>query len=202
MPAAETILLTLRLARSLSAAQGRELRAALAAAQQHWREQAEAGAAPETLAALQRRTEKQFFIQFNAALSHSAVGSAWFSEYEKMAETLAGEIMLLEESGFEVPGFAILPNHAHVLVRRPPQNRLSLPKALELLQLRTAQHCRRLVRPRLPPEAEFGHPSAHEYLVPDEDALPRLLAYLRQSSRRARLPAQFQQWPYVNEPLV
>ena len=197
--APETILLTLRLTRSLSAARGRELRAAQAAARQQWRELAETGAAPDVLAAARQRAEKQFFIQFDLALSQSTVGPAWLAEYEKMAETLAGEILLLEESGFIVPAFAILPRHAHVLVRRPAQNRLSLPKALELLQLRAAQHCRRLVRPRLPPEAHFWHPGAHEYVVPDEADLPRLLAYIRESRRRGGLPARFEEWPYVKE---
>lgn len=196
---AETIFTTLRLARSLSATQGRTLRAAQLEAQQQLREQLDANSSAAELAAAQRRAQKQFFALFDAALDRPTVGPAWFAEYEPMAETLAGEIMMLEESGFQVPAFAILPNHVHAVVHRPAGNRLSLSKALELLHLRTAQLCRRFVRPRLPPEAEFWQTGAYDYVVQDGAELRRLLAYVRNNSGQAGLPPKFQQWPYVSD---
>ena len=116
-----------------------------------------------------------------------------------MAEALAGEIMMLEESGFQVPAFAILPNHVHAVVHRPATNRLSLPKALELLHLRTGQLCRRFVRPRLPPEADFWQTGTYDYFVHDEAELRRLIDYVRRNSVKAGLPPKFQEWPYVLE---
>ena len=195
----ETIFTTLRLARSLSATQGRTLRAAQLDAQQQLRAQLSAQASAEELAAAQRCADKQFFALFDAALDRPTVGPAWFAEYEKMAEALAGELMMLEESGFQVPAFAILPNHAHVVVHRPAANRLSLSKALELLHLRTGQLCRRFVRPKLPPEAEFWQTGSYDYFVHDEAELRRLLAYIQNNSAKAGLPPRFQQWPYVRE---
>ena len=193
----ETIFTTLRLARSLSASQGRALRATQLAAQQQLRAHLDASTAPAELAAHQRRTDKQFFAAFDAALDWPTVGPAWFAEDEQMAETLAGELLMLEESGFAVPAFAILPNHVHAVVHRPAANRLSLPKALELLHRRTAQQCRRFVRPRLPPEADFWATGSYDYLVQDAEELGRLVRYVRNNSRQAGLPPRFQQWPYV-----
>lgn len=199
-PTGETLFTTLRLARSLSAGQGRALRAAQLDAQQQLRAQLNAGLLPAAeLPAAQRRLEKQFFAQFDAALDRPTVGPAWFAEYEQMAEALAGEIMMLEESGFQVPAFAILPNHVHAVVHRPAHNRLSLSKALELLHLRTGQLCRRFVRPRLPPEADFWQTGSYDYLVQDEAELRRLVTYIQANSVQAGLPPKFQAWPYLNE---
>ena len=59
------------------------------------------------------------------------IGLNYF-ESEKMAEMLAGEIMMLEEPGFVIHGFAILPYHAHVVLHLPETSRLSFAKALDL----------------------------------------------------------------------
>ena len=72
-----------------------------------------------------------------------------------MVEVLAGEIMMLEEPGFVMHGFAILPNHAHVVLHLPETSRLSFAKALDMLHLRTGTACHRLVRPKLPPKTGF-----------------------------------------------
>ena len=176
------LLLTLRLFGTLPAALVRALR--------------EAHAAAPAPGEAHHRAQKALFAQLDAALDHPTTGPRWFED-EKMAEILAGEISLLTENGFEVPGFAILPNHAHAVLHLPPGHGLSLPKALDLLHLRSGTACRRLVRPKLPPEALFWHPSWHEVPLPDADETARALAYVRGNARRAGLPARFGEWPYA-----
>ena len=178
---APTSLLTLRLPGSIPAAAGREL-----AALRHTQ-----ATGPDP-----HRAHKQFFARFDAVLDRAPIGPRHFED-EKTAEVLAGEIMMLEETGFVVHGFAILPNHAHLLLHLPAGSGLSFAKAIDLLHLRTGTLCRRLVRPRLPPEAEFWQTGWHEYAVADEAELTRVLAYVRGNARAAQLPARFQQWPYV-----
>ena len=175
-------LLTFRLHGTIPAATGRELKASL-------REAREAGTD-------HRRAQKQFFARFDAVLDRAPIGPRHF-ENEKIAEVLAGEILMLEETGFRVHGFAILPNHAHLVLELPDDSPLSFAKAIDLLHLRTGTNCRRLVRPRLPPEAEFWQTGWHELAVADEAELTRVLAYVRGNARAAQLPARFQQWPYV-----
>ena len=177
-------LLTFRLHGSIPAATGRELKARL-------REAPAAGTD-------HRRAQKQFFAKFDAVLDRAPIGPRYF-ESEKMAEVLAGEILMLEETGFRVHGFATLPNHAHLVLELPDDSPLSFAKAIDLLHLRTGTHCRRLLRPKLPPEAEFWQVGWHAYEVQDAAELARLLAYLRGNARAAGLPARFQEWPYVNE---
>ncbi|UOQ98639.1 hypothetical protein MUN81_03895 [Hymenobacter sp. 5317J-9] len=179
-----TSLLTLRLHGTVPAATARELKA------EH-RRSLEAGTE-------HRRAQKQFFARFDAVLDRAPIGPRYF-DHEKMAEVLAGEILMLEETGFVVHGFAILPNHAHLVLHLPATSPLSFAKAIDLLHLRTGTACRRLVRPKLPPEAEFWQVGWHEYEVQDEAELIRLLAYVRGNARQAGLPARFQEWPYVND---
>lgn len=177
-------LLTFRLHGTIPAATVRELKASLRAAQ-------EAGTD-------HRRAQKQFFARFDAVLDRAPTGAGYF-ENEKVAEALAGEIMMLEETGFRVHDFAILPNHAHLVLELPNDSPLSFAKAIDLLHLRTGTNCRRLVRPKLPPEAEFWQVGWHEYEVPDDAELTRVLAYVRGNARAAGLAARFQEWPYVRE---
>ncbi len=177
-------LLTFRLHGTIPAATGRELKAGLRQAQ-------EAGTD-------HRRAQKQFFARFDAVLDRAPTGPRYF-ENEKIAEVLAGEILMLEETGFLVHGFAILPNHAHIVLELHADSPLSFAKAIDLLHLRTGTNCRRLVRPKLPPEAEFWQVGWLAYDVQDAAELTRLLAYVRGNARQAGLPARFQEWPYVNE---
>ena len=180
----ETLLLTFRLHGTVPAAAGRELQALR-------RQAPEAGTDP-------RRARKQFYAQLDAVLDRAPVGPTHF-EHEKIAEVLAGEIMMLEETGFVVHGFAILPNHAHAVLHLPATSGLSFAKALDLLHLRTGANCRRLVRPKLPAEADFWQVGWHDYPIADAAELARVLAYVRGNARAAGLPARFQEWPYVNE---
>ena len=177
-------LLTFRLHGTMPAATGHELAASL-------RQAREAGTD-------HRRAQKQFFSRFDAVLDRAPIGPGHF-ESEEIAEIVAGETMMLEETGFRVHGFAILPNHAHFVLELPNDSRLSFAQAIDLLHLRTGTACRRLVRPRLPPEAEFWQIGWHEYSVQDAAELTRLLAYVRGNARAAGLPARFQEWPYVSE---
>lgn len=177
-------LVTFRLHGTMPAATGRELAASLRAAREAGTEH--------------RRAQKQFFARFDAVLDRAPVGPGYF-ENEKMAEILAGEVLMLEETGFRVHGFTILPNHAHFVLELPDDSRLSFAQAVDLLHLRTGTACRRLVRPRLPPEAEFWQIGWHEYTVQDDAELTRLLAYVRGNARAAGLPMRFQEWPYVSE---
>ena len=85
-------------------------------------------------------------------LDRALIGPCYFDD-EKVAEVLAGEIMMLAETGFTIHGFGILPNHAHLMLRLPARSGLSFAKALNLLHVRTGKHYRRLVRPKLPPQA-------------------------------------------------
>ncbi|RFP64842.1 hypothetical protein D0N36_11710 [Hymenobacter lapidiphilus] len=81
---------------------------------------------------------------------------------EKLAGLVAGELLMLEEQGLRVPGFALLPNHLHAVLVLPASTGLSLYKTVELLHQRTAAQARRLLRGQLPPEADFWHPGSHE----------------------------------------
>ncbi|WP_426060559.1 transposase [Hymenobacter sp. B1770] len=182
LPAGETSFLTFRLHGSIPATTGRALKAELRQAQE--------------ASSTHHRAQKQFFVKFDAVLDRAPIGPAFF-ENEKLAEVLAGEIMMLEETGFAVPAFAILPNHAHLVLHLPASSRLSFAKAINLLHLRTGTNCRRLVRPKLPPEAEFWQVGWFDYPVQDEPELARVLAYVRGNARQAGLPARFQEWPYV-----
>ena len=179
-----TSFLTLRLHGTIPAATGRELKTALRQAQ-------EAGTD-------HRRSQKQFFARFDAMLDRAPIGPSYF-ENEKMAGVLAGEIMMLEETGFTIHGFAILPNHAHLVLHLPESSSLSFAKALDLLHLRTGTAYRRLVRPKLPPETECWQAGWFNYEIEDEAELTRVLTYVRGNARQAGLSARFQEWPYVSK---
>jgi putative transposase len=182
MAPGETALITLRLHGTIPAATARELKADLAAA---------------PAAGLDHRSaQKSFFAKFDAVLDRAPIGQRYF-ESEKMADVLAGEIMMLEETGFVVHGFAILPNHAHLVLHLPASSRLSFAPAIDLLHQRTEQLCRRLVRPKLPPEAPFWQVGWHDYPVADAAELARILAYVGGQARQAGLAQRFQAWPYV-----
>jgi len=182
LPPGETALLTLRLHGTIPAATARKLKANLATAHA-------AGLDP-------RRAQKSFFAKFDAVLDRAHVGQRYF-ESEQMAEVLAGEIMMLEETGFVVHGFAILPNHAHLVLHLPASSRLAFAPAIDLLHQRTEAGCRRLVRPKLPPGAPFWQVGWHDYPVADAAELTRIQAYMGSQARRAGLAQRFQQWPYV-----
>ena len=184
LPPGETSLITLRLHGSVPAAIARELKADLG--------QANAAGADY------RRAQKVFFAKFDAVLDRAPTGQRYF-ESEKMADVLAGEIMMLEETGFVVHGFAILPNHAHLVLHLPAASRLAFAPALDLLHQRTEQLCRSLGRTRLPPEAPFWQVGWHDYPVADAAELARIGAYVRAQAQRAGLAPRFQAWPYINE---
>ena len=184
LPPGETALLTLRLRGTLPAAAARNLKAALAEAQ--------------VAGHNHHRARKALFGRFDAVLDQMPVGPRHF-ENEKIAETLAGELSMLAETGFVVHGYVVLPNHAHAVLHLPAGSGLSFAKALDLLHRRTEMTCRRLVRPKLPPEALFWQPGWHEVPLADAAELTRALAYLRGHAARLRLPERFREWPYVRE---
>ena len=68
-----------------------------------------------------------------------------------------------------------------------------------MLQQRTEAACRRLVRPRLPPEAAFWHAGWHDYPMADAAELARIRAYVGGQARQAGLALRFQKWPYAKE---
>lgn len=182
MAPGETALITFRLHGTVPAATARELKADLAAAHAASHDH--------------RRAQKSFFAKFDAVLDRAPIGQRYF-ESEKMADVLAGEIMMLEETGFVVHGFAILPNHAHLVLHLPAGSRLSFAPAIDLLHQRTEAACRRLVRPKLPPEAPFWQVGWHDYPVADAAELTRILAYVGGQARQAGLAQRFQTWPYA-----
>ena len=179
-----TALITFRLPGTIPVATARELAAAL-------RQAREAGTD-------HRRAQKAFFVRFDAALDSMAAGPRYF-ENEQLAEVLAGELMMLEETGFVVHSFAILPNHAHAVLHLPAGSRLSFAPAIDLLHQRTGAACRRLVRPKLPPETPFWQVGWHDYPVADAAELARIGAYVGGQARQAGLAARFQAWPYAPE---
>jgi hypothetical protein len=184
LPPGETALITFRLHGTIPVATARELKASRAAA--------------HAAGLDHRRAQRSFFARFDAVLDRASVGQRYFDS-EKIAEALAGEVLMLAETGFVVHGFAILPNHAHLVLHLPASSRLAFAPAIDLLHQRTGAACRRLVRPRLPPEAPFWQAGWHDYPVADAAGLARILAYLGGQARQAGLAVRFQQWPYVNE---
>ena len=184
MAPGETSFITLRLHGTIPAATARELKVEL-------RQAHEAGTD-------YHRAQKSFFTKFDAVLDRMPIGQQHF-ENEKIADVLAGEIMMLEETGFVVHAFAILPNHVHVVLHLPASSRLSFAPALDLLHQRTEQLCRRLVRPKLPPEAPFWQVGWFDLPVADAAELTRIVAYVRGQARQAGLAQRFQAWPYINE---
>jgi REP element-mobilizing transposase RayT len=182
MAPGETAFITFRLHGTVPAATARELKADLAAA--------------HAAGLDHRRAQKSFFAKFDAVLDRAPIGQRYFDS-EKMADVLAGEIMMLEETGFVVHGFAILPNHAHLVLHLPASSRLSFASAIDLLHQRTEQLCRRLVRPKLPPEAPFWQAGWFDYPVADAAELARILAYVGGQAQQVGLAQRFQAWPYV-----
>lgn len=193
LPPGETILLTLRLAGSVPARAGRALHAQRVAAQ----EEARTAANEAEAHAAHRRAEKQFFAGFDALLDARTVGPDYLSK-EKIAEAVAGELLMLEEQGLRVPSFVVLPNHVHAVLQLPSGSNLSLYKAVELLHQRTAAQARRLLRGQLPPEADFWQTGFHELPVLAAAELTRVQAYLRAHPQRLQLPERFRDWPYVH----
>lgn len=188
----ETILLTLRLAGSIPTRAGRELHARRVAAQQA----AHSGPTEAEAQAAHRRAEKQFFAGFDALLDARTVGPAYL-EKEKLAELVAGELLMLEEQGLQLPCFVLLPNHLHAVLHLPAGSGLSLPKAVELLHQRTATQARRLLRGQLPPEADFWQTGFHELPILDAAELGRVQTYLLAHPQRLNLPERFHHWPYL-----
>lgn len=170
----ETALITLRLPGSLPVAVARELKTELREA--------------HTAGLDEHRVRKQLFARFDDALDCGAGAGPRYLSNEPIAEVVAAEFEMLPETGFLVPGFVILPNHAHVLVQLPATSKLSFSKALDLLQQRTEAAGRRLVRPRLHPETPFWQPGWHEVPLRDAAELSRALAYLRAQPQRAEWP--------------
>ncbi|MBJ6145859.1 hypothetical protein [Hymenobacter sp. BT559] len=181
LPPGETAFITLRLHGTIPAATARELKTTLATSRAAGLDH--------------RRAQKSFFARFDAVLDRMPTGQRYFDS-EKLAEVLAGEIMMLEETGFVVHGFAILPNHAHLVLHLPAGSRLSFAPAIDLLHQRTEAACRRLVRPRLPPEAPFWQGGWFDYPVADAAELARILAYVAAQPQQAGLAPRFQVWPY------
>lgn len=182
MALGETVFITFRLHGTIPAATARELKAALNAA--------------HAAGLDHRRAQKAFFAKFDAVLDRAPIGQRYF-ESEKLADVLAGEIMMLEEMSFVVHGFAILPNHAHFVLHLPASSRLSFAPAIDLLHQRTEAACRRLVRPKLPTEAPFWQVGWFDYPVADAAELARILTYVGGQARQAGLAQRFQAWPYV-----
>jgi putative transposase len=190
-PAGETIFTTLHLADSMPVQAYRKLH------NQRILTQAAARmttGAPEAWA-MHRRAEKVFFAGFDALLDAAVVGPT-FLEKEKLAGILAGEIMLLEEQGFQVLAFAVLPNHVHAVLHLPAGGGASFYKNLELLHQRTAAQCRRALRGLLPPEADFWQTSSYDYAVHDPAELLRLIEYVRRNAERVGKVGRWLAWPY------
>ncbi|AYA38064.1 hypothetical protein D3Y59_14065 [Hymenobacter oligotrophus] len=188
----DTLLLTLRLAGSVPARAGRELQEQRVAAQQAARTVASAN---EALAA-HRQAEKRFFAGFDALLDAAPTGPAYLGK-EKIAEAVAGELLMLEEQGLRVPCFVLLPNHLHAVLHQPAGHSLSLYKTVELLHQRTAALARRMLRGQLPAQADFWHPGFHELPVLDAAELQRVQTYLLGHAQRLKLPARYGEWPYA-----
>jgi putative transposase len=191
LPPGETLLVTLRLAGSISARAGRELQQQRIAAQ----ELARAAATPAEAQAAHRRAEKRFFADFDALLDAATVGGGYL-EKEKIAEAVAGELLMLEEQGLRVYCFVLTFNHLHAVLHQPAGRSLSLYKAVELLHQRTAGQARRILRNQLPREADFWQPGFHELPVLDAAELTRLQQYLLGHAARLRLPPRYHDWPY------
>ncbi|GAB3827233.1 hypothetical protein [Hymenobacter jeollabukensis] len=191
LPSGETLLITLRLAGSIPARAGRELQQQRITAQQA----ARTAATPAEAQAAHRRAEKRFFADFDAVLDSALVGGHYL-EKEKIAEAVAGELLMLEEQGLRVPCFALTFNHLHAVLHQPAGHRLALYKAVELLHQRTAQQARRILRGQLPKEADFWHPGCHELSILDAAELARVQAYLLGHAARLKLPARYHAWPY------
>ena len=190
LPPSETIFTTLRLAGSVPARAFRELH--------QQRTQAQAAALASLAAdalARHRRAEKVFFAGFDALLDAAVVGPT-FLEKEKLAEIMAGEIMLLEEQGFRVLAFAVLPSHLHALLHLPAGSGSSCYKSLQLLHQRTAAQARRVLRGQLPPEADFWQTGSYDYAVHDPAELLRLIDYVRRNAERAGKAGRWLEWPY------
>jgi len=185
LPPGETILLTLRLAASIPMQAGRELHAQRVAARQ-------AADSPEA----HRRAEKQFFVGFDTLLDARTVGPDYLAK-EKLAGLIAGELLMLEEQGLQVPCFVLLSNHLHAVLHLPAGSGLSLYKTVELLHQRTATQARRLLRGQFPPEADFWQTGFHELPVVDAPELARIQTYLLAHPQRLNLPERFHDWPYV-----
>ena len=109
---------------------------------------------------------------------------------------MAGELLLLEEQGFRVLAFALLPNHVHAVLHLPAGSGVSFYKALQLLHQRTAAQGRRVVRAQLPPGADFWQTGSYDYAVHDPAELLRLIDYVRRNAEQAGKSGRWLEWPY------
>lgn len=191
LPPGETLFVTLRLAGSVPMRAARELHQQRRAAQEVARTEPDFGAA-------HRRIEKQFFAGFDALLDAATTGPVYLAK-EKIAEAVAGELLMLEEQGLRVLCFAVLPNHVHAVLHLPADSTLSLHKALELLHQRTAAQARRILRGQLPAEADFWQTGTYNYAMADTAELARIQAYIVGHARRLHLPERYHDWLYWYE---
>jgi REP element-mobilizing transposase RayT len=187
----ETLFVTFRLECSIHSDVGRQLQAEL---QQNLELIRASGLSPEEQHIAHQRAQKRFFAKFDAALDVAEIGPTYL-EKEKVAEIVAGELMLLEDTGVQVLAFALLPNHVHAVLHLPAANNLSFYKSLQLLHQRTAALCSRKIR--LPAGADFWQTGSYEYPVYDADELARIITYVQRHAKRLRLPARWHDWPYV-----
>lgn len=199
LPPGETLLVTFCLAGSLRRAFSQQLQATLQADTEAIRN---SDRLPHEQAGSHRRAEKRFFAALDAELNQAGSGPVYL-EKQMVAEIIAGELMMLEETGVQVMAFALLPNHVHAVLHLPANSGLAFYKSLQLLHQRTAAQCAR--RLRLPTGTDFWQPGFFEYRITtagepnivEAGELSRIVLFVRQHAAQLKLPEQWHAWPYM-----
>lgn len=112
------------------------------------------------------------------------------SHFQKPAHAdlfLASLFRYREQHKFHLHGFAIMPNHVHLLLT--PTNNHTLPKCIQLIKGGYSFAARALT------QKEIWHTGYHEHRVRDFSDYLNQLRYVENNPPAARLPATY---PYVH----
>jgi REP element-mobilizing transposase RayT len=189
-PAGETLFLTFRLAGSLPRTVVRQLREEREAAEAALRQ---TGLPAEEVQAARYRLQRAYFGKFDALLDSATFGPEWL-RYPRIADLVAGEILMQEEQGFQVLAYCLMPNHIHIVQQLPEDSGISFSKALQLLKGRTARQANALLKRT---GEEFWQAETYDHVVRNAAELQRIVAYVLNNPVKAGLVKDWTEWPHT-----
>jgi len=177
----DTLLLTMRLAGSLSSA-----------AEEALGQRFSGHGGPAALADPDQR--KRYFAAWDAALNEAKSGPAWLRT-GAVARQVRDQLDAGAARGlWGLLAWTLLPNHLHVLMRLPEVPPVPLSRALQHFKSRTAQ----LANDRLGRDGAFWEPADDALPIRDEpEAISRVVRYVALDPVRAGLARRWDEWPHT-----